>query len=888
MTKDFTKWAFALLLLTFGSVAYAQPGVKSVQVLGLDSVVVEFDQFVNSSASTTSNYTFTPSVSIANITFDSLNKKAVLKTNLTSGKYYSLEVDKVEDASGTAMSAASKTDDLVFNTYNGSAIVITEIMYNDSSGPDNYEFVEIYNSGSSTIEIGGLALVEGVTFTFPEYSFAAGSLVVIAKNVDSVKMAFDVTAIGQFGGGLSNSGEDVDIRNSYGDILDVVDFDDGNGWETRADGSGPSLQLQSHRLNVDSNNMADNWYVDYNYSYVNNWGTSYCTPGFLPRTLVPLGEISQVDANGVNTTNGAVVTATGIVHGVNMRSSGLQITIIDNSGGIGVFNSSKNYGYSVNEGDSVWVSGTISQFNGLSQFSPLDSIAKVGSSKAFNPEIVVKPSEYTESRLVKVLGVTVVTSDGAWKANANYSVTNGTDTFVVRIDGDTDLGGKTIPSGPINITGIGGQFDNSNPYTSGYQLFPRYSSDIELGGSGPSPVITFGASAASVDEDAKTYSVEMSISNPNANATTLELFISGGTAINGTDYNASLPITVSFPGSSSAKQSVLITILDNSAVDSDRTIEFQMRNLTNDAKFGSDSILILTIKNDDLTFTKIDEITLNDPTGFPTIATQKVKTRGLVYGVNLRTSGVQFTLIDETGGVGIIDFSKTFGYNVREGDEIIVQGVVGFYNGLTQIQELDTIILDNDQKVPKNPVVVTMLDESTESELVKLERVWFVDDMVTEWPSNGNINVTNGTDTFVIRIDREVIDLAGQPVPIFDTMNISGLGNQFDAVSPYDEGYQLFPRYSNDIEEYTDAGSITQFSSDLKIYPNPAKDLIHIISTTNISNVRMMDAMGRVVLENNAQSNMHKTLNVSMLTPGMYLIQAQMGATQSIQRIMIK
>src|SRR5690606_21763057 len=38
------------------------------------------------------------------------------------------------------------------------------------------------------------------------------------------------------------------------------------------------------------------------------------------------------------------------------------------------------------------------------------------------------------------------------------------------------------PTGAINISGIGGQFDNSAPYDSGYQLFPRYAADITEGG----------------------------------------------------------------------------------------------------------------------------------------------------------------------------------------------------------------------------------------------------------------------------------------------------------------------------------------------------------------------------------------------------------------------
>ena len=53
-------------------------------------------------------------------------------------------------------------------------------------------------------------------------------------------------------------------------------------------------------------------------------------------------------------------------------------------------------------------------------------------------------------------------------------MTNGTNTIAMRIDNDTDVDdsitfvvGDTICS----VKEIGGQFDNSNPYTSGYQIF---------------------------------------------------------------------------------------------------------------------------------------------------------------------------------------------------------------------------------------------------------------------------------------------------------------------------------------------------------------------------------------------------------------------------------
>ena len=54
----------------------------------------------------------------------------------------------------------------------------------------------------------------------------------------------------------------------------------------------------------------------------------------------------------------------------------------------------------------------------------------------------------------------------------NIDVTDGDNIFTLRIDGDTDIPEGAAPQGLFDVTGIGGQYDSSSPYDSGYQLFP--------------------------------------------------------------------------------------------------------------------------------------------------------------------------------------------------------------------------------------------------------------------------------------------------------------------------------------------------------------------------------------------------------------------------------
>ena len=51
--------------------------------------------------------------------------------------------------------------------------------------------------------------------------------------------------------------------------------------------------------------------------------------------------------------------------------------------------------------------------------------------------------------------------------NTNIDVTDGTNTFTIRVDSDTDIPGAAAPQGLFSVVGIGGQYDNSSPFTDG-------------------------------------------------------------------------------------------------------------------------------------------------------------------------------------------------------------------------------------------------------------------------------------------------------------------------------------------------------------------------------------------------------------------------------------
>ncbi|MCR9155118.1 MAG: lamin tail domain-containing protein [Croceimicrobium sp.] len=161
--------------------------------------------------------------------------------------------------------------------------------------------------------------------------------------------------------------------------------------------------------------------------------------------------------------------------------------------------------------------------------------------------------------------------------------------------------------------------------------------------------------------------------------------------------------------------------------------------------------------------------------------------------------GYSFYMYDATGAINVFDFvDEPGGYQVQRGDSIRAIGSIAFFNGLTEIQ-VDSITLIQSGVSLRQPNVVSELNEGTESDYIRVNGYYLVDP--STWPvfagSSVNMEITNGQDTLVMRIDSDTdIDGTQPPTGYFDVV---GAGGQFDSSVPHDEGYQIFPRDSMDI-----------------------------------------------------------------------------------------
>ncbi len=162
-------------------------------------------------------------------------------------------------------------------------------------------------------------------------------------------------------------------------------------------------------------------------------------------------------------------------------NEGISFYMMDNTGGINVFNRRDVSDYVVSDGDSILVKGSIKNYYGLLELVA-DSIIVLDSNKTYAAAKVVSTLDAsTESEFIELKSVHLADAS-QWPASGNSNnvdiITQTGDTLLMRIDGDAGID-SISPGCQFNITGVGAQYDRSSPYTSGYQIFPRKATDIK-------------------------------------------------------------------------------------------------------------------------------------------------------------------------------------------------------------------------------------------------------------------------------------------------------------------------------------------------------------------------------------------------------------------------
>lgn len=268
----------------------------------------------------------------------------------------------------------------------------------------------------------------------------------------------------------------------------------------------------------------------------------------------------------------------------------------------------------------------------------------------------------------------------------------------------------------------------------------------------------------------------------------------------------------------------------------------------------------------------IPEIKMNDNEGLPVLLGTNVKVVGTAYGINYQESSDYFLMVlmdDEGNGVWMFSFLDNLPIPL-EGDKIMVQGSIAEFNGLTEILVEQLEILDTNQPLVE-PTIIDELDESAEGGLLRINNLNYVDE--SQWTGAGtmNITLTDGNNTFLLRVDSDT-GLHNLPMPQ-GPFDLIGLGNQYDDSVPYNEGYQILPRYESDFILSTAVQDHELYK--LNIYPNPTTGELIVSDIKDNQPFTVYNTAGIKIREGNVNH-----VSLVGLEQGLYII--EIGGVRAI------
>ncbi|MFT6380002.1 MAG: hypothetical protein ACJAXZ_001481 [Akkermansiaceae bacterium] len=176
----------------------------------------------------------------------------------------------------SALNSAFFTPDTV--PADASNLVISEFSYQPaqpstpaevvaSTDRDDFEFLELMNVGTQTIDLTKVRFTTGITFNFADNTLILpGGRLVIVKNLaafearygTAIPIASDVLGSNPYGGRLSNKGEQIVLLDASDTIIRDFTFDDELPWPY-VDGSGFTMVLKSPAIPIPDHNNGTSW-----------------------------------------------------------------------------------------------------------------------------------------------------------------------------------------------------------------------------------------------------------------------------------------------------------------------------------------------------------------------------------------------------------------------------------------------------------------------------------------------------------------------------------------------------------------------------------------------------------------------------------------------------
>lgn len=141
----------------------------------------------------------------------------------------------------------SALNEAVFIPGQAAPVRITEVMYHPQGAgsyeADEYEFLELQNTGTLPVNLKDMQLSGAVALTFPDVVLGPGEFIVVYENPAAFESRYgtEVTTAGRYTGKLGNASDTIRLSDAFGQVL--LEFTYSDQWHPTTDGDGYSLTV---------------------------------------------------------------------------------------------------------------------------------------------------------------------------------------------------------------------------------------------------------------------------------------------------------------------------------------------------------------------------------------------------------------------------------------------------------------------------------------------------------------------------------------------------------------------------------------------------------------------------------------------------------------------
>ncbi|MDZ4758847.1 MAG: Calx-beta domain-containing protein [Bacteroidota bacterium] len=431
------------------------------------------------------------------------------------------------------------------------------------------------------------------------------------------------------------------------------------------------------------------------------------------------------------------------------------------------------------------------------------------------------------------------------------------------------------------------------------------------------PVVKFNNITASIGEGAGTTSVTIDISAAPTKGESISIIVKGGTATNGTDYSLASS-SASFAASSTTSQSITINLTDDALAEGGEDIVLALRNASNGIDIGADSIMTITIKDNDVpnvsfasTTSSVKEnidtvwvdVNLANPDPNNATKVDVALTGGTATnGTDINSYTAQTVTFAAGSTTAQTIWFKVNDDIVDESDETLIFSLQNATNSAQITNGTNTItIIDNDTtiaavipKISFKFVSDSVTEGNNASIAVSISSADTANDVTIDVVSNGGTAISGTHYTYTttkLTFAKGTTTAQNVSVSTISDKLISG-------------DHTLILKLQNASTNAT-IGSLDIFTLNIKdngmvaisevsklyhiqMMPNPAKDILYINASQAIEQIKIMDINGRVITDLIKIQNNTAQLGLQQLCAGIYIVQININGQTAIEKLIVE